>query len=348
MTPMLPTRLPRKRPIGSTAQARVVDALGDARQGPRSRAARARLPWATAAATWFVLACTRVDGERCIDAERPCLADSDCAGGTRCNTALDPPMCTRLFCGTHGDPCSEGSLCAEEFTCAEGICPDDLPVGAPCGDDPGDFPCEAGLRCAAFSGWDDGYGICASGTVEGSPCRPDELECSSPLRCAPDANGPAGHSCFDPGKPGTPCDGMAMGCTAGLTCGGDPAECAPAQSGSEAEACIDPAFCAMGLTCRSLDGQLPTCRPPAAQGDRCVDDDECAKGLLCTLQRCRERGHNGDPCENSGQCVEGLTCGLFGGNAVCLGPTDSGDLCELHTDCFGAECVCRGEACQCA
>ena len=55
----------------------------------------------------------------------------DCAAGQRCNTALSPPVCAALYCGSGGSVCagdSANDLCASR-QCIQGACAD-VPDGS--------------------------------------------------------------------------------------------------------------------------------------------------------------------------------------------------------------------------
>ena len=58
----------------------------------------------------------------------PCVDPIDCAGepGTRCNLAMDEPMCQEIRCGTVGSQCSEDALCASGLECLGRACRDDM------------------------------------------------------------------------------------------------------------------------------------------------------------------------------------------------------------------------------
>lgn len=64
----------------------------------------------------------------------PCLEDSDCAGGYRCNLALEPPECHELFCAPDGAACSVASLCESGHTCAPDRCTPCVDCGGECVD----------------------------------------------------------------------------------------------------------------------------------------------------------------------------------------------------------------------
>src|SRR5687768_8625371 len=50
---------------------------------------------------------------QCVAQAPPCIEQLDCTGaaGTRCNTALDLPVCQTIRCGAEGSACSEDALC---------------------------------------------------------------------------------------------------------------------------------------------------------------------------------------------------------------------------------------------
>lgn len=78
--------------------------------------------------TWFVAAlvalsaCGTTPGGAALCATGThCVADTDCASGSRCNTALSPPACQPLYCGTSGSACSQGYFC-ESQNCVKQAC----------------------------------------------------------------------------------------------------------------------------------------------------------------------------------------------------------------------------------
>ncbi len=54
--------------------------------------------------------------------DTPCVEDVNCPPGYTCNAALDPPQCSKIYCGAAGSPCSSAGSCLENLECNEGIC----------------------------------------------------------------------------------------------------------------------------------------------------------------------------------------------------------------------------------
>jgi hypothetical protein len=48
--------------------------------------------------------------------------DLDCTSGSRCNSALAPPQCQKLYCGASGSTCSADFFCTSGLTCVGGVC----------------------------------------------------------------------------------------------------------------------------------------------------------------------------------------------------------------------------------
>ena len=51
-----------------------------------------------------------------------CADDFDCTGGTRCNLAINPPRCQKIYCGLANTWCSEDAFCQTGYGCHESIC----------------------------------------------------------------------------------------------------------------------------------------------------------------------------------------------------------------------------------
>lgn len=69
-----------------------------------------------------------VDPEGCFTTT-PCLDETDCQAGTRCNTAGSPPRCAELFCGGSGALCSSDDFCGDGLTCNPGYAPQECRAG---------------------------------------------------------------------------------------------------------------------------------------------------------------------------------------------------------------------------
>ena len=75
---------------------------------PAWRAATVLLP-----AMFLLQACPSSESGPACRTGIPCVNDSDCDSGQRCNTALTPPECQTLYCGEAGSscPCGQGEFC---------------------------------------------------------------------------------------------------------------------------------------------------------------------------------------------------------------------------------------------
>jgi len=98
----------------------------------------------------------------------PCVNDSDCEAGQRCNTALTPPECQTLYCGEAGSscPCGQDEFCDGNRVSLD---PESRP-GAGClcwggaGDEcAGDHECGEGFEC------DQGSSPSVCEPIPGSP-----------------------------------------------------------------------------------------------------------------------------------------------------------------------------------
>jgi len=104
---------------------------------------------------------TGVEPTACL-VDVPCEYDGDCAGGQRCNTALDSPECQWLHCGGVRTVCSAGPLCEPDLVCSQalGVCSaggagEVCAIGSDCRD---------GLACPVREHWTSGYF-----TISGAP-----------------------------------------------------------------------------------------------------------------------------------------------------------------------------------
>lgn len=54
--------------------------------------------------------------------DTPCVEDSNCPPGYTCNAALEPPACSKIYCGVAGSPCSAAASCLSDLQCDGGLC----------------------------------------------------------------------------------------------------------------------------------------------------------------------------------------------------------------------------------
>ena len=192
-------------------------------------------------------------------------------------------------------------------------------------------------------------GLCAGGEgrCDGSLCRavpgldePCEAACRAPLACV------AGR-CTTPVEPGSACDddedcAAPETCTGG-TCALGGAECGastPCQPvlarrcvprGRDGEACIGDGGCERGLVCSGTPERPGVCRPPPGPGESCAPG--CVDGACF------------------GICGEGAACDRSGpGSGTCIVAPDIGEACDAawsFTSC-GAGRYCRAFEATCA
>lgn len=219
-----------------------------------------------------------------------CSADGHCDPGQRCVEGR---------CVDDGG--ALGEACEGDEDCVQGACLD-TPVGRICTErcDPsaGDPDvCVEGFACVEIEPCGDGVCIpgAAGEAIAGEPCVED-LDCASRLCLSP--AGAAEPQCSrrcDPAldqscAEGAHCQEQAVGCGACF------ADCLPGE-------------CQVGSVC--LDGR---CQPLVADGEPCVDDQECRSGL-CVDLTCGgddvDAGPDGDAggdLPGTGQLTSGCSC----------------------------------------
>lgn len=145
------------------------------------------------------------DGSSCDTAD-PCVDDTDCGPGTRCNHQ----SCTRLYCLSDGSPCENDVICESE-TCV--LSPSDYVCWS--------GPVAEGWSCLA-SECQSGLS-CVSGTCRGlgsigldEACTETD-QCVSDLLCRPLSCGQSSSTCRELSNvDGSCCD--ASDCRTGLQC----------------------------------------------------------------------------------------------------------------------------------
>jgi hypothetical protein len=113
--------------------------------------------------------------------------------------------------------------------------------------------------------------------------------------------------------------------------------------------CDDPDGCLLGNVC--VDH---ACRVPVREGGACIEQSECAAGLICRAGGTCGLARVGEPCEPA-DCVGGAICqgeGTYGSTrciAVCGAPFRPrghiGCACARDDECPGDVSVCRGGVC---
>jgi len=159
-------------------------------------------------------------------------------------------------------PCQDGLWCSERV--GEGTCRRPIPVGAPCTDD--DQVCADNALCvSAGAGMPETCRVIPLRTRAGETCGQSVLALCSPaarLRCSSNRDG----TCMSSGT-------GAMG--------------APCMRANPGEVVCDP-----GLVCRTTEAEGRTCRAPAAAGEECDNNPDCASGSCdslagrCAAQAC--------------------------------------------------------------
>lgn len=126
----------------------------------------------------------------------PCVSDDDCVSGSRCNEAITPPACQKLYCGGFGTACSKDYFCLSMLCddnqcvhdCSSRQCGPDAVYGESCGTCSRGWHCEAGecictgnnccnedIQCAGGKCTD---GVCVIGQCsDDADCGCEMLEC---------------------------------------------------------------------------------------------------------------------------------------------------------------------------
>jgi len=132
-------------------------------------------------------------------------------------------------------------------------------------------------------------------------------------------------------------------CAIGLHCGAD-SKCAALPGVNEPCGAAAEGRCADGLAC-GVDG---TCQPALLEGQECLLDESCDKGLFCVEdakgqgRHCGPKGKTGAPCRSDAQCATAFCqpgrCVAWGGSKWQLG-------CMTDDDCQGGVCALSGGSC---
>lgn len=269
--------------------------------------------------------------------EVPCVQDTDCLGaaGTRCNTALDSPLCQTIRCGAEGSVCHDDAVCPEGMRCLRGRCGTcaDLPSGAECVrgvavcSRPRDVVC--GSACVTLATDASNCGACGSAVpagatcVDGAPACPEGLticgeECvdltSDSEHCGACGNALEGAECID-GAPG---------------CSGELSFC----DGRCVDLAFDDAHCgACGAVCTAGYCSYGLCSVRSAERTSC--SSVCAaSGMTCTVRDVDTPG-----ATYSGWCHTdhfGMSCAEVPAESVTCGSSPS-CTCTFHE----VSCACR-------
>ncbi len=255
----------------------------------------------------------------------PCVSNDDCPIGARCNQAIQPPACQKLYCG------SFGSACSDEWFCLSQKCQDEECVS----------DC-SGLECGPDPIYGESCGTCQEGAACVSNqcvCRPeDHLECVAGNVTWIDSCGNVG--AVKEGCPLACLAGECVGCEAvgKVNCSGI---CTHLGTNTDCSECGD--ACPQGGSCEA--GQ---CKCPGTQVDcsgvcttlgtnnDCSDcDDACSQGRSCEAGQCQ--------CpENQVDCSG--WCTPLGTNTDC---SDCGDACSQGRSCEAGQCQCPENQVDC-
>lgn len=144
-----------------------------------------------------------------------CASNSDCPDGHRCNKALSPPACEKLYCGGAFTFCSDDVFCQEGMSCyGEACSPCDL-----CGTTKCSIDFSKDLEhCGCCNNPAPPGGTCKDG-IPG--CAPDQIVCPSGA-CANLANDPKNCGACGVELPsGVDCVNGSPGCSDGKSVCGD-------------------------------------------------------------------------------------------------------------------------------
>jgi hypothetical protein len=253
-----------------------------------------------------------------------CNRDEDCQGGTcaRDGCVTRQPVngsCSRdeecisdrCWNDTCVSRCTDDAACGPDAWCEDrtrNIC---LPLrddGESCGD----------AENACRSGWCSTDGVCGKKPRIGD-------RCSGMLDCAPFGQC-QNNVCVAKAGPGEPCQGYD-GCIAPYVCLEGSCQkmslqCRPAARG---EQCTYFAVCEPSLFCSPFSGF--TCEPRVAEGERCMLDWQCLRGLECDRGVCTPATllkEDGQACEDSDECksdnCDNGLCAPAGGMERCVMP----------------------------
>ena len=247
--------------------------------------------------------CCVIDSERLFGL--PCASGGECALGLSC-TSTGCPYPTADCClptgkGDDHQPCNDDGSCSAGFVCVAqtsahtNACGNGLPSCCLPAGGPGE-PCLAGDTCESE------WLTCTTSDDTHLRCEPGLESCCTPPPCN------AG-SCS--AYPGTSCIMSPMLCGHGAS-----SECCMPAGGAD-QVCRQRELpqCDPGLVCAPyIEGGR--CVPGGAEGQPCLDGQECNPGLTCqwqdgtmTTSICVPGGGEGEPCITpNSDCDIGLTC----------------------------------------
>jgi hypothetical protein len=272
------------------------------------------------------------------------------------------------------DPCPEGRQCRDGF-CVLITTPDSGPPDATVD---GCVPDERGELCNGIDdncngeideGHDedgDRFTWCGGGVANQADCDDNDPN-SHPGNAVVDA---ADEVCDGADND---CDGMideddgsGVLCPAGLQCidrvCGDPDDCSlesvDCEAGERCDFEMTPPRCVPGgctdASCAPLrcNMETGTCVTPAAVGEDCFTDEDCAEPAICVLKEALGLGSGRictEPCCADGQCGAGNVCHASGTGAELCVPADmvganlgggaGGDACTGDGQCASGVCL---------
>ena len=277
------------------------------------------------------------------DDGNPCTVDDFChlgackgGGAENCD---DDNLCTTDYCDPGSGcfftintiPCSDGSVCTTDDSCANGTCTGGAELvcndGNACTDDaclpdsgcqfaPNDEPCDDGNSCT--NGDHCAGGVCAAAEM---------LLCNDSSPCTSDACLPASGCVFEPLDIAcSDSDACTTNdwCVDGQCAGGPPADCGDGNQCTD-DSCDPAAGC---LNAALLDGD------PCDDGNACTETDQCLDSV-CT-------GSDPPDCDDGKQCTDDYCVPADGcqHNDMDGGePCNDLDACTQTDQCAAGACV---------
>ncbi|HOT11246.1 MAG TPA: hypothetical protein PLJ27_02085 [Polyangiaceae bacterium] len=223
-----------------------------------------------------------------------CATSADCDPLLICVSG----RCTDADTLVAGNDCMSPDACEPGLSClasAKSVCRETA-IGEPC---MGDGTCSGESVCATSS--DGSQSECTLAAGEAQECL-DGVHCATGLACA-------GGICAPKPQQGQPCALGLLGphvCADGLSCVEGACETAP----GEGQACgYGEVQCATGLGC-AFEGADSLCRPKRGEGSACENDDMCLDELHCefSIGQCEADLADGQACVNGNECSEGSAC----------------------------------------
>jgi hypothetical protein len=234
----------------------------------------------------------------------------------------------------------------------------------------------AAVSCGGSSNGGGGAGGSGGGSGSGDCTSVDTAICNKLQQCAPIALKVAygdmstciqrlGLACTAtttaPGVTDTPAEFAACANDyAALSCSDmlnnvEPSSCKIKGSRADGEPCGSDEQCQSAF-CKTNGSNCGACGEPAAAGDPCTKNADCASGLVCATGVCKTPVDAGGQCTDKSDCASGLTCksgtcALPGGaGAPCSVTaqdcdTTAGLFCSTNAVCTSVGTASAGQAC---